>query len=101
MAKRRKVRKKRDSPGQRSSFSDKLYWLNFKMAWIFVFLCFLLTVFSGKLDVTDMAIVNVGVPAAFTELGLHTGFIIWKHKTENCRKHKDVNLLNELEVIEP
>lgn len=85
---------------RRKSFSDQLYWLNFKMAWIFVFICVLLTIFSGYLQITDLSIVTVGVPAAFTELGLHTGFIIWKHKTENCRKHKDVNALNELEVME-
>ena len=85
---------------RRKSFSDRLYWLNFKMAWIFVFVCVLLTIFSGYLQITDLSIVTVGVPAAFTELGLHTGFIIWKHKTENCRKHKDVNALQELEVID-
>lgn len=70
------------------------------MAWIFVFVCVLLTIFSGMLQITDLSIVTVGVPAAFTELGLHTGFIIWKHKTENCRKFKDVNALKELEVME-
>ena len=98
MAKRRK--KAREKLKRRSSFSDRLYWLNFKMAWLFVFVCLLLTVFSGKLGIMDMSIVTVGVPAAFTELGLHTGFIIWKHKVENCRKHKDVNQLQELEGME-
>ena len=100
MRKKRRKQKKRESPGQRKSFSDRLYWLNFKMAWIFVFVCLLLTLFSGKLGITDLSIVTVGVPAAFGELGLHTGFIIWKHKVENCRKHKDVNQLQELEVME-
>lgn len=84
---------------RRKSFSDKLYWLNFKMAWIFVFVCLILTVFSGILGMTDLSIVTVGVPAAFTELGLHTAFIIWKHKAENCRKYKDVNQLQELEEM--
>lgn len=55
---------------------------------------------SGYLEVTDLSIVSVGVPAAFAELGLHTGFIIWKAKIENCRKNKDVNNLKELEEIE-
>ncbi len=26
-----------------------------------------------------------------------TGFVVWKAKVENCRKHKDVNKLDELE----
>lgn len=96
------ARKKRNksSLGQRKSYSDRLYWLNFKMAWLFVFTCLILTVFSGRLGIMDLSIVTVGVPAAFGELGLHTGFIIWKHKVENCRKHKDVNQLQELEVME-
>lgn len=85
---------------RRKSFSDQLYWLNFKMAWLFVFICVILTILSGIIGITDLSIVTVGVPAAFTELGLHTGFIIWKHKTENCRKHKDVNTLQELEVLD-
>ena len=79
------------------SYSDKLYFLNFTFVWVFVIACYLLTALSGVLGITDMSIVGVGIPAAFAELGLHTGFILWKAKVENCRKHKDVNLLHELE----
>jgi len=84
----------------RRGFSDKLYYYNFRMVWIFVWLCFALNVLSGYLGVSDLAIVNVGVPVAFGELGLHTGFIIWKAKAENCRKNKDYSKLAELEEIE-
>lgn len=75
----------------RRGFSDKLYYYNFLIVWIFVASCFALTVFSGFLNVTDLSIVSVGIPAAFAELGVHTAFIVWKAKAENCRKHKDVS----------
>lgn len=81
-------------------FSEKLYWYNFRTAWIFVAACFVLNALSGYLNVGDMPIITYGVPAAFTELGLHTGFIVWKAKTENCRKHKDYSKLTELEEME-
>lgn len=73
----------------RRGFTDKLYYYNFRAVWVFVVACYILTAVSGYLGVTDLSIVTVGIPAAFTELGLHTGFVIWKAKAENCRKHKD------------
>ncbi len=81
-------------------FTDKLYWYNFRTVWVFVIACFILNALSGCLGILDLAIINVGVPAAFTELGIHTGFIIWKAKTENCKKNKDYSKLTELEEIE-
>lgn len=81
-------------------FTDKLYWYNFKMVWIFTAACFILNALSGVLRVTDLAIINVGIPSAFAELGIHTGFIIWKAKMENCRKNKDFSKVKELEEIE-
>lgn len=82
---------------KKRGFMDRLYLLNFVTVWVFVFLCYVLTVFSGFCAISDLSIVSVGVPCAFTELGIHTGFIVWKAKTENCRKYKDVNKLEELE----
>lgn len=82
----------------RRGFTDKLYYYNFRAVWLFVSACFILTAASGYLGVTDLSIVSVGIPAAFAELGVHTGFIIWKAKTENCRKHKDKSN-EELEEI--
>lgn len=81
-------------------FSDKLYFYNFRAVWIFVIACFILNALSGFLNITELAIINVGVPVAFAELGIHTGFIIWKAKVENCRKNKDYSKLTELEEIE-
>lgn len=82
-------------------FTDKLYYYNFRAVWWFVVFCYLLTALSGEkcLNITDLSIVSVGIPAAFAELGVHTGFIIWKAKTENCRKHKDKSN-EELEEME-
>ena len=71
--------------------------LNFIVVWVFVALCLLLTVFSAFYAISDLSVVGVGTPSAFAELGIHTGFIVYKAKVENCRKHKDVNRLEELE----
>lgn len=81
-------------------FSDKLYYYNFRAVWTFTAACFVLTAVSGYLNITDLSIVSVGIPVAFAELGLHTGFIVWKAKTENCRKYKDNSKVEELEEIE-
>ena len=77
----------------RRGFTDKLYYYNFRAVWVFTWCCFILTAVSGKLNITDMSIVTYGIPAAFTELGVHTGFIVWKAKSENCRKHKDYSMM--------
>lgn len=45
----------------------------------------------------DLSSYASGMPYAFAELGIHTGFIVWKAKVENCRKYKDVN---QIEVLE-
>lgn len=67
---------------------------------MFTAACFVLNALSGKLGIMDLAVISYGIPAAFAELGIHTGFIIWKAKTENCRKNKDVNGLESLESEE-
>ena len=81
-------------------FSDKLYFYNFRAVWIFTGACYLLNALSGVLGINELAVVTYGVPAAFAELGLHTGFIIWKAKVENCRKNKDYSKSEELEEME-
>lgn len=68
-------------------FSDQLYWLNFRFTWIFVGICVVLTILSGILNITDLSIVSYGIPTAFAELGVHTGYIVWKAKAENLNKH--------------
>lgn len=55
---------------------------------MFVAACFILTIFSGMLGITDMSIVSIGVPAAFTELGVHTAVIVNKAYKENLNKYR-------------
>ena len=67
-------------------FTDKLYFLNLTLSWLFITICIVITLFSGKLGIIDLSVISVGVPAVFAELGIHTGFVIWKAKTENISK---------------
>lgn len=80
-------------------FTDRLYYYNFRMVWIFTMSCLLLNAFSGEhfLDVEELAIISFGIPAAFAELALHTGLVVWKAKVENCRKNKDINRMEKME----
>jgi hypothetical protein len=68
-------------------YTDKLYFLNLTLSWLFIIVCIVITIFSGKLGITDLSLVSVGMPAVFAELGIHTGFIVWKAKTENISKY--------------
>lgn len=82
---------------RRRGFSERLYLLNFLFVWVYMISIFWLTVKSGSLGIMDLSAYASGVPYAFGELGIHTGFIVWKAKVENCRKYKDVNAVQELE----
>lgn len=84
----------------RRGFMDKLYFYNLQFAWRFTVACFLLNAVSGYLNIAELAVITYGMPVVWGEVGLHTGFIIWKAKTENCRKFKDYSKLGELEEIE-
>jgi len=68
-------------------FTDYLYFLNLILSWLFIIVCIVITIFSGKLGITDLSLISVGLPAVFAELGIHTGFIVWKAKTENISKY--------------
>ena len=81
-------------------FSDKLYFYNFRAVWVFTGACYLLNALSGVLGVSELAVNSKSNQAPFAQLGLHTGFIIWKAKVENCRKNKDYSKLEELEEME-
>lgn len=68
---------------------------NFIITWIFVALCFIATLFSGILGITDLSVLSAAIPCAFGELAIHTGFIVWKAKVENIEKHKmDMDIYN-------
>ena len=67
-------------------FTDRLYFLNLTLSWLFIIVCIVMTALEGRLGITDLSIASVGIPAVFAELGVHTGFIVWKAKTENMAK---------------
>lgn len=67
-------------------FTDRLYFMNLKFAWCFTIACYVLTMLSGYLGITDMSIVSVGLPVVWGEVSIHTGFIIWKAQRENLKK---------------
>ena len=71
---------------KKRGFTDKLYFLNLTLSWLFIIVCVVMTALSGTLGITDLSLVSVGIPAVFAELGVHTGFIVWKAKTENISK---------------
>lgn len=80
---------------KRRGFTDRLYFLNLKLTWAFTVACFILTIFSGYLNITDMSIVSVGLGCVWAELSVHTGFIIWKSKAENKLKfNKEIELFD-------
>lgn len=89
------IRKEKKS--NKRGFSEKLYALNFLFVWGYMISIFWLTVKSGSLGIMDLNSYASAAPYAFGELGIHTGFIVWKAKVENCRKYKDVNGCQELE----
>ena len=79
-----------NKPSKRG-FTDKLYFMNLKFAWFYTVACFILTIFSGYLNIMDLSIISVGMPVIWGELGIHTGFIIWKAKAENMKKWNQDN----------
>lgn len=76
-------------------FTDRLYIVNFIAVHIIVVAVVILTALSGILNITDMSALTVIPPAAYAELGIHTGYIIWKAKAENMikfNKQDDINM---------
>lgn len=78
---------------RRRGFTDRLYVLNFTAVQIVVVMVVILTALSGVIGITDMSALSTIPPCAYTELGIHTAFIIWKSKNENMRKFNGVNRL--------
>ena len=75
---------------RRRGFTDKMYLYNVIFVTAVVILSFIAVFMSGKLMI-DTSAISVIVPSAYAELGVHTGFVIWKAKAENARKYRDVN----------
>lgn len=81
-------------------FTDRLYFYNFCTVHIIVAAILAITALGGTLGLTDLSPLANIPQWAYGELGLHTAFIVWKAKAENCRKHKDYSKLKELEEKE-
>jgi len=87
MYQRREEERRRPLNFRRRGFTDRLYIVNLKITWGFVAVCIIITLLSGVLNITDLSIISIGLPSAFAELSIHTGFIIWKAKNENISKY--------------
>jgi len=60
--------------------------------------CVILTAIGQYTGNTSMDLLVYGIPAAFGELAIHTGFIIHKARVENLKKHElDTNQIIEIE----
>ena len=81
-------------------FMDKMFVLAFLFVTVNVAITYLLVALSGVLGITDISPVNEIIIGSFAFLSIFAGFMVWKAKVENCRKHKDVNRLEELESEE-
>lgn len=69
-------------------YTDKLYFFNFCAVQIIIAAILIITALGGALGLTDLSPLAEIPKWAYGELGLHTGFIIWKAKAENQRKYR-------------
>lgn len=82
---------------RKRGFTDRMYIYNVVFVTVVTALSFIAVFLSGILNITDTSALSAIVPSAYGELAVHTGFVIWKAKVENCRKNRNVNTLKELE----
>ena len=80
---------------RRRGFTDRMYIYNVVFVTVVVALSFTAVFLSGELEIVDLSVLSAIVTSAYAELAIHTGFIVWKAKAENCRKHKDINMKEE------
>lgn len=85
---------------RKRGFTDRLYFYNFCAVHIIVAAILSITAMGGLLGLSDLSPMANIPQWAYSELGIHTAFIVWKAKAENCRKHKDYSKLKELEENE-
>lgn len=80
------MEKKRRRPKKRG-FTDKLYFTNLIFAWVYTATCVVLSCFGQTIGIDNYDFVSSVIPYVWGELGVHTGFIIWKAKSENISKY--------------
>lgn len=69
--------------------TDKLYFLNLILAWLYTILCVILSCLGGRIGIEDYSFVSVVSPLIWAEVAVHSGFVIWKAKAENMSKFGD------------
>lgn len=72
-------------------FTDKLYLANFVAVQFVVIAIVLLTMFSGKLGITDMSALATIPACCYAELGVFSAAICWKNRAENLKKLENEN----------
>lgn len=82
---------------RKRGFIDRCYIFSIIFICCIVTASYLAVIQSGCLGITDMQPLTTTIEKSFEWAMIFTGFVVWKAKVENCRKHKDVNRLNELE----
>lgn len=83
--------------GKQRGFIDKCFIAVTIFNCILAISSYIAVILSGKLGITDTSPLTATIEKAFELQMVFTGFIVWKAKVENCRKHKDVNRLESLE----
>lgn len=68
-------------------FTDKLYFINLTMAWIYTISCFILTILGPHIGLEDYSFIQIVCPLIWAEVSVHTGFIVHKAKVENLKKN--------------
>ncbi len=69
-------------------YTDKLYFYNFCAVQLTIAAIIVITALGGVLGLTDLSPLADIPQWAYGELGIHTGFIVWKAKAENQRKYR-------------
>lgn len=82
------MKEKRCNNVKSRGFTDRLYFYNFCAVNAIVVAILIITALGGILELTDLSPLSNIPQWAYGELGLHTGFVIWKAKAENQRKYR-------------
>lgn len=72
---------------RRRGFTDRLYFYNFWAVHVLMAAILSITALGGVLGLSDLSPLSSIPQWAYTELGIHTAFIVWKAKAENSRKY--------------
>ena len=67
-------------------FTDKLYFTNLVLTWIYTILCLIFSILGNNLGIQDYSFVTIVCPLVWAELGVHTGFVVHKARVENLSK---------------